>query len=483
MGIWSGERKGWGAKRSSRVITPRTATVGDLASLEMQGGQTIIEEYDLLGYTNATNAQHAAARRLAARSFPLAAFELETNRVAYGLRPGMPFVLSLPKQGIGPLIARVRSIKGGSLTAGTIVIEAQEDLFAATWLGTSLPPSSGWEEPASEVPALVSQAAIQAPYEMVKELPAGASQQALIMAIHGIGGVSNAYDAFLQKPDLSWYPPTRVAVFTPAAVLYSDIDELSDTIIVAAGTDLSRIAFASPSAFAAGSNLLWIQRTDGLEEFVAFQNVSGTSVLTLTNLARGCLDTAPTAFTAGVRVWFVSYGYAVVSLLEPVPPDTTRENTIRMQPFNRTGRYPFDDCDDSVLDASTPHRAQKVYCPTAVTFNGESYPEEIEGELTVAWSHRNRLGTWSYANAGATTEREAGTEYDILVYGENDTLVHTESGLTGTSWTYLEADEISESGLGRLNNHLRVIVRTYGDSREHQAIREIEWEFDRDIEE
>lgn len=39
------------------------------------------------------------------------------------------------------------------------------------------------------------------------------------------------------------------------------------------------------------------------------------------------------------------------------------------------------------------------------------------------------------------------TEYDVLVYGELGTLVHTESGLAGTSWTYLEATEIAESGL------------------------------------
>ena len=66
-----------------------------------------------------------------------------------------------------------------------------------------------------------------------------------------------------------------------------------------------------------------------------------------------------------------------------------------------------------------------------------------------------------------------------LLYGELGTLVHTGTGLAGTSWTYLEADEIAESGLGRLISHLRVIIRTWGDSRNHKAIREIEWELDR----
>jgi hypothetical protein len=55
-----------------------------------------------------------------------------------------------------------------------------------------------------------------------------------------------------------------------------------------------------------------------------------------------------------------------------------------------------------------------------------------------------------------------------------------ERQLTETSWTYPEADEIAESGLGRLNNHLRVKIRTWGVYHTHVAIREIDWAFDRE---
>jgi hypothetical protein len=139
----------------------------------------------------------------------------------------------------------------------------------------------------------------------------------------------------------------------------------------------------------------------------------------------------------------------------------------------------FASCVNSMVAATTPARSEKVYCPTDVRFNGQSYPPSITGELAVSWSHRNRLGTWSYVNSGKTTAPEADTEYDILIYGEIDTLVHTQSGLTGTSWTYSAGQEIAESGLGRLNNHLRVVIRTYGAERAHEAIREIAWELDR----
>ena len=219
---------------------------------------------------------------------------------------------------------------------------------------------------------------------------------------------------------------------------------------------------------------------DGIEEFIAFQNVvQGESGITLQTVARGCLDTAPTAFPAGTRVWFISYGSKIVNIRGPVPPSETIANDIRFQPYNNQSEYQFASCLDSPVTSTTPARSEKVYCPTDVRFNGQSYPASITGALTVSWTHRSRLGPWSYVDSGATTAPEDGTEYDILIYGELGMLVHTESGLTGTSWTYSTGQEIAESGLGRLNNHLRVVVRTYGAGRVHVAIREIEWEFDR----
>ncbi len=167
-------------------------------------------------------------------------------------------------------------------------------------------------------------------------------------------------------------------------------------------------------------------------------------------------------------------------------PDIRADSEIPSPPLRALGQSAFfvdlqlpNDTTDQVLLVTTPARSEKVYCPTDVRINGESYPTAITGELTISWSHRNRLGSWSYADSGKTTSPEAGTEYDILVYGELDTLVHTESGLTGTTWTYLEALEIVESGLERLNDNLRVVIRTYGAGRTHAAIQEVEWELDR----
>ena len=76
----------------------------------------------------------------------------------------------------------------------------------------------------------------------------------------------------------------------------------------------------------------------------------------------------------------------------------------------------------------------------------------------MSWSHRDRTQQTSYLvqQSAGDIGPETSTTYTLRIYGELGTLVHTESGMTGTSYTYPEATEIAESGLGRLNNSLRI---------------------------
>ncbi len=483
-------RPSWGdLKNSVRVgyvdraagFIEKTAQAQDLASIEVQGGEVSLQELTLRGLSNPTTAQLAAARALAALAYPLATITIDADRSAWAFRPGAVFKLVWDPLGITGMACRVVRVGTGRLDSGKIEIEAMEDIFAVEWTGYTAPPPSGWEDPSGDAPALTDQVAFAAPYEATKDYGNRGSdvQLAVAMAARGVTGISLGYKAYVADGSGGWGPPVGIPFFTPSGALGTAIDELTGEIIVASGLDADLVETVSAPDFSLGVNVAWLTH-DGLEEFIAFQSVvQGESGITLQTVARGCLDTAPTAFPAGTRVWFISYGSKIVNIRGPVPPTETINNSLRFQPYNNQSAYLFASCLDSMVAATTPARSEKVYCPTDVRFNGQPYPVTITGALTVSWSHRNRLGTWSYVNSGKTTAPEADTEYDVLVYGELGTLVHTESGLTGTSWTYHEGQEIAESGLARLNNHLRVVIRTYGASRDHVAIREVEWNFDR----
>ncbi len=483
-------RPSWGdLKNSVRIgyvsrdagFIEKTAQAQDLAGIEVQGGEVSLQDLTLRGLSNATTAQQAAARSLAALAYPLATITIEADRSAWAFRPGAVFKLIWDPLGISGMVCRVVRVGTGRLDSGKIEIEAMEDVFAVDWTGYSTPPDSGWQDPSGDVPALTAQVALAAPYEAVKDYGSLAAdvQLAVTFAAAGVTGVSLGYRAYVSDGAGGWAPPVDVPFFTPSGVLSTAIDELTSEIVVASGLDTDLVESVSAPDFSLGVNVAWIVH-DGVEEFIAFQNVvQGESDITLQVIARGCLDSAPTAFPAGTRVWFISYGSQIVNIRGPVPPTVNVYNDIRSQAFNNQSEFPFTSCPTSQVVATTPARSAKVYCPTDVRFNRESYPASITGELTVSWSHRNRLGTWSYVDSGRTTSPEPGTEYDVLVYGELGTLVHTASGLTGTSWTYLEATEIAESGLARLNDHLRVVIRTYGAGRTHEASRVVECEFNR----
>ena len=454
-------------------FSERTVIAQDLAALEVCGGEINTQELNMRGFSNATTASTGCSRALAALAYPLASLTIEADRTAWTFRPGTVFKLTWAPYGITDLVCRVLKTATGNLRDGKILLEVLEDVFAVTWTAYTAPGDSGWIDPAGLPGPLTAQMAIGAPYEAVRWLqPNPDVDRAVLAAARGLDTLLLGFNAIVDDASL------EVTAFTPSGELTAAIDETSATIVVDFGPDTDAVATVNDPDYAHGRNVLWIS-DDTLEEFVAFQIVAQDSeaeTVTLTVLARGCVDSAPTAFALGTRVWFLSYGSSLLNI------EAGASNPITFQPFNNRGELALGSCDDSTVVSTSPYRSLKVYCPTDVEFNGDPYPEEIIGELTVSWLHRNRLAAWSYSTSGATSEAEDDTEYDILVYGELDTLIHTEVGVTGTSWLYPEAEEIADSApLGRLNNHLRVIIRTYGDSRAHQALREIEWAFDRDL--
>src|SRR5690606_36979308 len=107
------------------------------------------------------------------------------------------------------------------------------------------------------------------------------------------------------------------------------------------------------------------------------------------------------------------------------------------------------------------HRQIRPSPPGKVTLNGQGYDAPfITGALPVPCAHPRRLQQTVYLlpQSASSIGPEPGTTYTVRVYGETGALVHTESGITGTAWTYPIEAEIAESGLGRPNERLTVTL-------------------------
>jgi hypothetical protein len=447
------------------------------ASVHAQAGRVYRKEASLEGFSNAANAQQALGRLARALSYPLATMEIVADRTAWDFRPGTPFVLDWPPLGISGMVCRVMEMRPGTLTDGKIVIDAAEDVFGLDHTGYTPPPDTAWEDPVGDAPALTDSATTGAPYPAVEGLSTGEAR-GVVMASRGLDTVTLGYEV-QAKVGGNFGPSTEINVFTPSGLLEADIGEDAVQLGVLDGPDTEFIESVSQSDFARGVNVAWIQTAGGADEFIAFQTVTvGVGKITLSGLARGCIDTVPRAFAAGTRVWFISYGSGgPIGVETPSPPAIAATAEVRFMPFNN--QYSADSGLSAVksFTSTRPERSELPYPATQVKFNTLNYPDEISGELTVSWEHRNRLDTWSYAASGYTNLPEDGVTYTVKVWGELGTLVHTETGITSNTWTYDEATEIAESGLGRLNDHLEVEVITIRGV--DQGRFSVVWEFDR----
>lgn len=454
-------------------------------AIQVRAGELDLEEIPFLAVSNAATAQALAARTGIGLVYPFAIARGKANRKAWNLRPGMVRRVTWPKYGIEDVVFRITSLRDEDLTDGSIELNMVEDVFGLDAGAFTTPPPSEWEDPAdAPLGDVIDQAVVEPPYPAVQGMtpPPDMQHRALTMAARPTG-LPLGYNAFVRRTDSTWPPAgIPIAVFTPLGYLTNDLVPNAGAANLDPGAQLELIQSAEEAEVGSGINLVWIE-----DEWIAFKDVVPLfgGGIQLTDMRRGCIDTCPKLHPAGSAVWFVSYGSGIVNTNTPVSPATSITNTLRLQPFSSRETADFDDLLDQSLATETPARADRPYPPGLVKFNDGGFPSPVafppdgifSDEITIYWSHRNRLGLWSYSDAGATDEAEPGTTYTVQVWGEANTLIHTETGLTGTSWLYPAADEMADSGLLVLNSHLRFRIHSVRGGLESWQY--FEWEFDR----
>jgi hypothetical protein len=427
-------------------------TIQNIANIYNQNNQIISETINYTGIRNRELASRVCKRDLKTKSTPLAKGSISADRVARNLRPGHPFLISNVTRGLSNLLCRVVDIDLGNNKSREIKILWVEDSFAeqassyinAADIITVENPSDTTIDPVTDYYIH------DMPYFQWFSLNPGANELPIGVCLTAI--------ALKQPKALSSRAEIR---YSPTDTTYSvgPFSSYSGTALI--NGNLTKTTANIP--FTSDNNLFTIVDENGAggDSILGRLLITNTEIFEVTGLDvvnqtlqvnRGVLDTPPTEHAIGERMWLMSD--SVTDGVERAFGD--------IDYFKFLPHYPNGSLAESAAIARSytmADRYHRPYCPGNIKINSVLHPANITGDIAVTWSHRDRLAqtggiiTFTEGNIGP----EIGTTYNVRVYDSIAlTLIKTQTGIAGTSFTYLQADELLETG--SIHANLRIEV-------------------------
>lgn len=433
------QRQAWGETVNEITVVYTDAatgkdfpvTVQDLANISVQGG-VVSQTRNYPGIRNAGLAARVALRDLQAGSTPLASIKLTATRVAWQVFPGDVFRLSWPEYGIDDVVYRALNVNRGTLTEGQIVIDAVEDVFGLPDNTYIVEQPGGWVDPSNEPAAAPYRKVLEAPYwDLARNLSAAdldyvdaLSGYFETLAVRPSGDAIN-YE-IKAKVGAADYEAAGNGDFCPSATIVSALSKTTTAITLTNGVDLDVVNSGGYAVID--------------DEYVLLSGLDvGTNTATI---SRGVLDTVPAEHSAGARIWFAdgNLGFSTTEYADGEVVD------VKLLPVTGQGEL---DISLSPVDSLTfDQRQYRPYPPGKLLVNTTAYPEWIHGDaaLGVTWAHRDRLAQTAYLveQDEASIGPEASTTYTLRIYGEEDDLGRTISGLTGTYYDYAMVTEADD---------------------------------------
>jgi len=377
-------------------------------------------------------AQRAAQRDLLAASGFLKRFKVRLDRRGSQIQKGQCFRITEPRKGITNMVLRAGRIEEGEAGKGQITISAVQDAFSLPATPNVGTPVNLWVPPDNTPQPIATRRLMEAPYWMLVTMIDQANLaliddlagHLLVLAMRPTG-LSLDYDITTRIGASGPYTTRDVGSFTPTGTLLAALSITGTSATVAGGVDLDILS--TPT----------IALID--DEFVRIDALNAsTGAITF---VRGCLDTVPAAHDSGARIWFFGDHYGAD------PTSYTTGNAVYAQLLTNTSQGKLSASLAGSNNITMDQRHFRPYPPGKLRVNGSSYPTSITGDLVVSWVHRDRL---AQANQLVDSEQasigpEAGTTYTLRIYS-GTTLKRTVTGLTGTSYTYLNATEVTDGG-------------------------------------
>jgi Putative phage tail protein len=363
-------------------------------------------------------ANQLAVRQLSLLSVPLFQIEIRCNRKAANLKPGSLFVFNWAPYGIANMVMRVQKINKGTLTDGTVTINAVQDRFATALAVFAPPTGSGWTPIDTNPQPVASRRVFEAPrwfHQFITE-PAPANKGMVLALARPPGNVSVDYDVQATlTSDTAWLNATTVVenlAYYGAGALTADYNK---AVGAASGYDVTGFTLSSVDVpedildsngtfDPTGPMLLLVGDEIMLAENVT-ANVDGT--YSFSEIRRALLDTDFETHTAGAPVYFI---YQADSVLNAFFDDTA---SWKFRLLDNTPDASLDPNLANTDNLTLTQRATRPAPPDYLTINGSRTPADVlkGATVTLDWRSRNRLTTSIVPYDTASEAAEAGTDY------------------------------------------------------------------------
>lgn len=382
-------------------------------------------EYDYPGIPTVEIAARVAAREIKINSSAIKRFTLKMNRSAFNIQVGSVFRISSPLNGIENIVLRAGRVEDGTMDDGTIEVVAVQDIFGLPATALSSQQRSTWTIPSREALPVSHRLLREATYwEIVTgidEYTVG-TLDSTASIIQQLGtkpsDLSMSYTLATSADSFVTYQEDEGGEFCPSGVITAAISIGVVPVVV----DLS-----------GGRDLDFVVVGDAVQigdEIFRVDSIASQTYTTITfTLARGCVDTIPTAHALGDRCFVIrdivntTFYTDGVTLRTKMLTQTTEETLA-------IGDAPYDSL---TVDA----RQAKPYPPANVQYDGQYAPTSFVGvPLPISWARRNRItqADQMIAYNFADITPEVGQTYTVTARrSDTQAIVAELVGVDGTS--------------------------------------------------
>jgi hypothetical protein len=436
----------------------RPADIEDPAVMKKQGNNIVESVFDFQAICDKSLANTVANRELKQATSMLASMKLRCLKTMAHVNPYTVFKISWAKYGLTSVIVRATSVDYGEPSDEYMTIDVVEDVFGAAYNVYSDPPDTQWVSPVNDPVDATYKKIIEAPYWILDKQFSGSSlladldDDAAFMVASAAPPTPDALGCGILVEDYtgSGYEDDGSGAFVPSATLTYD---LAQDGVGAVNIDLENVT---------GMDTLEVGQLALIEnEFVEIEDVDITN--SQVDFSRAVLDSVPEAHSAGARIWFIGAATNFIDR-EYTVGDTPR---VKFLTFTSTGQ--LEEGDVSHIEAAAfGSRMIRPYRPGNVKIDGASYPSHFDADPVLTWNHRDRTHSTEISqivdwDSATDYGPEAGVTYTLTIYDEDNSQIRQETGLSGKTYTYPEATERSDSGLGPtdpLNSSLRFVLKS-----------------------